>query len=312
MTVSNARPWVGLFDSFAERPFAGNVAGVVLSAEVLPAETMALVARELAAPTTGFVAVDDAVRQGSASVRFFTPKQEIDACGHVTLAIAQALLLRRVWPATNRAHRVLAKGGCCPIEFRSTGGGTEIEMRQRLSFIRDAPVRTRQVSDLLGGLRLHEELPLRVASTGLRHLLVPAASLDDLSGLAPDAAEVSRLAELAGVDTVAVFIIECTGPGRVDVRMRDLCAGIGDIEEPASGTTSGALTAYLYQLFDKLRCGSGQAVIRSGVEMGRPSRLEVGVGDVDGEVQLGLRGTARLVIEGALALDPVVTQIRSG
>lgn len=303
MTVGT-NPWVGLFDSFAERPFGGNVAGVVLSAQILPTRAMALIARELAAPTTGFVAVDDAALRGSASARFFTPRQEIDACGHVTVAIVQALLLRKVWSAIDSGHLVLAKGGVFPITVEPSGDATTIEMSQRLLFVRDTPVSARQVSDLLGGLRLREDLPLRVASTGLRHLIVPAKSLPDLSGLRIEAAAVGELAELAGVDTIAVFVIEATQPGRAHVRLRDLCAGIGDLEESASGTTSGALTAYLYELLADLREGQAQVVIRSGVEMGRPSRIEVGVTHGDGEVQLAVRGTAQLVLEGSLAVDP--------
>jgi PhzF family phenazine biosynthesis protein len=305
VTASITRPWVGLFDSFAERPFGGNVAGVVLSAEALPEQAMALVARELAAPTTGFVAVDAAARQGSATVRFFTPKQEIEACGHVTVAIAQALLLRQVWSATDRGHRVTAKGGSYPIGVETVGDASEIEMIQRLSFIQDAPVRAGQVSDLLGGLRMREDLPLRVASTGLRHLMVPAASLADMSDLALDAAAVGELAELAGVDTIAIFVIERTRPGLIHVRMRDLCASIGDLEEPASGTTSGALTAYLHQLIEDLSQGPGQAVVRSGVEMGRPSRIVVGVTEGEGGIQLSVRGTAQLMLEGTLVVDPL-------
>jgi PhzF family phenazine biosynthesis protein len=297
-------PWVGLFDSFADRPFGGNVAGVVLSAQVLPDRAMALIARELAAPTTGFVALDDAAFAGLANARFFTPRQEIDACGHVTVAIAQALLLRGVWSATERDYRVFAKGGSYPIAVEPAADRTTIEMSQRLLFIGDAPVLSRNVSDLLRGLRLREDLPLRVASTGLRHLMVPAESLADLRGLRLEAAAIAELAELAGVDTIAVFVVEGTRPGQVRVRLRDLCAGIGDLEESASGTTSGALTAYLYELLTDLRHGHGQVVIRSGVEMGRPSRVEVGVTHDDAGLRLAVRGTAQLVLEGVLVVDP--------
>jgi PhzF family phenazine biosynthesis protein len=304
MISGTGNPWVGLFDSFAERPFGGNVAGVVLSTEVLPERAMALVARELAAPTTGFVTVDAATRRGSATVRFFTPRQEIDACGHVTVAVAQALLLRQVWSTTSSEHQVLAKGGTYPIAISSAGDGPVIEMSQRLSYVREAPVPARQVSKLLGGLRLREDLPLRVAGTGLRHLIVPAASLDALSGLRPDATAIAELAELAAVDTVAGFLIERVEPGSVRVRMRDLCAGIGDLEEPASGTTSGALAAYLHESLTDLPAGLRQVIVRSGVEMGRPSRIEVRIDESDGGIRLGVRGTARLVLDGTLTIDP--------
>jgi len=75
-----------------------------------------------------------------------------------------------------------------------------------------------------------------------------------------------------------------------------LCAGIGTIEEAASGTTSGALALYLEQQ----RQLDGRAlVIEQGVEMGRPSRIEVVLAPPD---QVTVRGEARKILEGTLVL----------
>jgi trans-2,3-dihydro-3-hydroxyanthranilate isomerase len=297
------KPWVGLFDSFATRTFGGNVAGVVLTDEPLTERTMALIARELAVSTTGFVTVDQGVREGTATVRFFTPQEEIEACGHVTLALVQALLLHRVWSVDGTEHRVLAAGGNFPIGIEVASDRTVIEMRQRLQFIRDASVSKREVSDKLG-LELSDELPLRVASTGLRHLIVPAASVGELGKMRLDRQSILELARRAEVDTIAVLAVTEIAFTLVQIRMRDLCAAIGDVEEAASGTTSGAIAAYLSGLMPELKELPSTVRIVMGVEMDRPSRIEVVIENGGlGELLLRVRGTAQLILEGTLILD---------
>jgi hypothetical protein len=74
-----------LYDAFAARRFGGNVAGVVISQTAISPALMQNIASELGAPTTGFAHVR--ARQ-PVSIRFFTPRQEIGACGHATVATA--------------------------------------------------------------------------------------------------------------------------------------------------------------------------------------------------------------------------------
>ncbi|WP_433248214.1 PhzF family phenazine biosynthesis protein [Actinomadura nitritigenes] len=76
-----------LVDVFAERPFTGNPAAVVLL-EAPPDEAwMRAIAAEVHQPTTAFV-----WREGDAwGVRWFTPARELPLCGHATLAAAHVL-----------------------------------------------------------------------------------------------------------------------------------------------------------------------------------------------------------------------------
>jgi len=77
-----------LVDAFTDEPYAGNAAGVVPEADDLSAAQMQAIARELSASETAFVSdSDDADRK----VRYFTPTQEVDLCGHATIA-SHALL----------------------------------------------------------------------------------------------------------------------------------------------------------------------------------------------------------------------------
>ena len=84
--------------------------------------------------------------------------------------------------------------------------------------------------------------------------------------------------------------------------MRDLCAAIGAVEEPASGTTSGALAIALANA-SVLTPQQPRLVVTMGVEMGRPSLLSVQV-DFDGSRPTAARllGRSRLVLAGRVVI----------
>lgn len=74
-------------DAFAEAAFKGNPAGVCLLDEDMPDEWMRAVAAEMRHSETAFVLEVD----GRISLRWFSPKVEVDLCGHATLATAHVL-----------------------------------------------------------------------------------------------------------------------------------------------------------------------------------------------------------------------------
>ena len=74
-----------IVDAFTDRPLGGNPAGVVLlGEEAFPDESLMIkVAAELRYSETAFV------RRLSATeyhLRYFTPKAEVELCGHATIA----------------------------------------------------------------------------------------------------------------------------------------------------------------------------------------------------------------------------------
>lgn len=71
-------------DAFSDRPFAGNPAAVCPLAEWLPDKTLLSIAAENNLAETAFV-VEEA---GRLHIRWFTPANEVDLCGHATLATA--------------------------------------------------------------------------------------------------------------------------------------------------------------------------------------------------------------------------------
>ena len=89
-----------IVDAFTDQPFGGNPAGVVLlEGAPFPTETLMLqVAAELRYSETAFVR---RLSPTEYHLRYFTPKAEVELCGHATIATFSLL------------HQMqLAKGEC--------------------------------------------------------------------------------------------------------------------------------------------------------------------------------------------------------
>jgi predicted PhzF superfamily epimerase YddE/YHI9 len=74
-------------DAFTEKPFAGNPAGVCILLDSREDSWMQNVAREMNLSETAFLQK----RGDGFNLRWFTPANEVDLCGHATLASAHIL-----------------------------------------------------------------------------------------------------------------------------------------------------------------------------------------------------------------------------
>ncbi len=77
--------------AFTSRPFAGNPAGVCLLEKWLPDALLQSIAAENNLAETAFIVP----RDGEYELRWFTPTNEVDLCGHATLASAHVLFRHR-------------------------------------------------------------------------------------------------------------------------------------------------------------------------------------------------------------------------
>jgi PhzF family phenazine biosynthesis protein len=75
-------------DSFTDKPFAGNPAGVCILEKSRDERWMRNVAREMNLAETAFLQPRN---DGAFDLRWFTPAVEVDLCGHATLASAHVL-----------------------------------------------------------------------------------------------------------------------------------------------------------------------------------------------------------------------------
>jgi len=78
-----------IVDSFTDKAFKGNPAGVCILEKDLRDKKMLLIAQELGLSETAFIKKQKA--DNTYSIRFFSPKMEIPLCGHATLASSKVV-----------------------------------------------------------------------------------------------------------------------------------------------------------------------------------------------------------------------------
>jgi PhzF family phenazine biosynthesis protein len=289
-----------LVDAFTDEPFAGNAAGIVPEADGLSATQMQAIARELSASETAFLSTtDDADRR----IRYFTPTQEVDLCGHATIA-SHALLAADgvIEPGT---HTLKTNVGVLDIEVQDDG---VVWMTQSRPEVETVDVDYDRVADALGldpaTLRdVGADLPIARATTGLPFLIVPVNFLEALSGVQPDLGAIEALADEYDATGIYAFTFD-TLDAESTLHARMFAPGAGVDEDPVTGTASGACGAYLdtYEAFDELpddlRFEQGHFVDRGGIV-----RVDVGVDD-RGRKQVRVGGEAAVALDGTLTVPP--------
>jgi len=107
---------IAIVDAFTETPFRGNPAAVCLCRGPLPDDRMQRIAGEMNLSETAFVDPD---LEGGFFLRWFTPRCEVELCGHATLAAAHLLWEEGRVPA-DEPIRFQTRSG--PLTCRSAAG----------------------------------------------------------------------------------------------------------------------------------------------------------------------------------------------
>jgi trans-2,3-dihydro-3-hydroxyanthranilate isomerase len=253
-----------LVDVFCERPLEGNQLCVVPEPIDLDDAARQALAKEIGFSETTFVTEAGGDRY---AMRIFTPAQELPFAGHPTLGTAFVLVSegRVVTPCTQ-----VVKAGEIALEV-DVGGGFA-RMRQ-LPPTFGAAFDDRGLAARAAGLEpedLRTDVPMRVVSTGLPHLMVPVREPDALGRAVRVGALVGEVCRATGAESMYLFAITDEG---VTARMFDWETGVG--EDPATGSAAGPLGAYLAEC--ELGGMPGSVRIRQGERVGRPSVLEVEV-----------------------------------
>lgn len=225
-------------DAFTGRVFGGNPAAVCPLEAWLPDATLQAIAAENNLSETAFFVPEG----GDFKLRWFTPANEVDLCGHATLATG-ALILTRLDPSRSSAR------------FHTQSGVLEVA-RDGDWFTMDFPVRpgktvepSAAVAEALG------RAPVELLQ-GERDYLAVFAREEDVRGLAPD---FSRLETLERPGMIV------TAPGNeVDFVSRFFIPAFGISEDPVTGSAHCTLTPYWAKRLGKSTLTARQISARGG------------------------------------------------
>ncbi len=261
-----------LFDVFAERPFQGNQLAVFPDPGGLGDGAMQRLANELNLAESIFL-----TRTGNdarpASVRIFTPAREVLFAGHPTVGATIAIADVLKWVPQSVTEFVLEERvGDVAVRVERSGETT--------AWLRTPPVDFRKTFDRSLGAaalslpseRVRSDLPVQIVSAGNPFLYVPLVDAQAVDAAALDVRALGKFLTKSD-DIVGVFLFAQTERGTYS-RMFAPMSGIA--EDPATGSATGPLYAFLFQN-GALKTPDAWFIAEQGVKLGRRSVLHVRV-----------------------------------
>lgn len=285
-----------IYDSFTNEKFKGNPAGVVLDGKGLGEDQMQLIARELGYPETVFIFKDDS----KIKVRFFTPKEEIDLCGHATIAYGTALVESGMINVNEGENRIDIETnlGILPIIITMANKKIKNIMMYQASpklskdFILDREKLAKSLNISKDNFR--EDIDIVKAYTGVWDLMIPLKSKEALDNIDGNMNLIKELSRELGIISLHPFYLD----ENKQLYARNLAPIVDIDEEAATGTSNGALTYYLYSL--GIVKDREEISVIQGEQMGRKSEIRGKIQLENGEVKVLIGGTALKIIEGNL------------
>lgn len=253
-------------DSFTNQAFQGNPAGVVVLQEVKTNSWMVSVAAEMNLSETAFL-----IQKGEKyHLRWFTPKVEVELCGHATLASAHILweqgFLEKGEPAVfeTLSEELSAKKVDNWIEMDFPGfSSKKVKLNQ-------------SILDSLGGS------PLQALEIG-ENLMLEYSDPEEISDLNPDMLQVGEL-PYQGV------IVTSRSDGQpYDFVSRYFAPQVGINEDPVTGSAHSCLAPFWSARLGKDELTAYQASARGG-----EIRMRI-AGD-----RVRIRGQAKTIFSGEL------------
>lgn len=228
-------------DSFTDKPFSGNPAGVCILEEPADENWMQDVAKEMAVSETAFLYPDD---EGY-NLRWFAPDAEVDLCGHATLASAH-VLWEKGYLGKDETARFLTKSGVLTATFND--GWIEL----------DFPALGEEQADAPDGLIEALGTEPKYVGRNVFDYIIEVGSESELRSIEPD------LSMLARITTRGVVVTSLSGSEKYDFVSRLFAPAIGIPEDPVTGSSHCCLGPYWMKRLGRDTFSAYQASRRGG------------------------------------------------
>lgn len=292
-------------DVFTDSTFGGNPLAVMTDARGLSGEQMLAITREFNYSESTFVLPPEDPAN-TARVRIFTPAEEIPFAGHPNVGTAVALA---------RAGSVFGKPVGETVRFEEGIGTVSIDILRAGGSVAGAqftapgtaalgPVYDAEaIAGCIGlpadTVRTDRHAPRQV-TLGIGFIFVELRDRDALARCEPSPERFRVNLPDAATRDVYCYVRDGDGP-EIGIRARMFAPMHGIVEDPATGSAAAMLGA----LLSSVTPGAEDLAVSidQGVEMGRPSRLEVGIARSTGAVErITVAGGAVSVMAGRLTI----------
>ncbi len=295
-------------DVFTDVAFGGNPVAVFPNVPALSNRGFQQIAREMNLSETVFVQ-PPSQPEAQIKLRIFTPTHEIPFAGHPVLGTCHVLGSLRHFPIEEPITRIYYECniGVFPAELYILKGVIDrVVMSQPAPQFIELVEKVEDLFDITRALGLHRNditqlpFPVEVVSTGLPVMIVPVRSLTAVKSIVTDHAAVDEICGRFGANGIMVFST-MTVEDYSTVHTRMFATPIGIDEDPATGSASGALGAYLVKNGVVEVGPTTEIVAEQGYEIDRPSRILIQVFSDDDIIQsVKVGGQVVMVAEGKM------------
>ena len=228
-------------DAFSFEIFKGNQAGVVIleEKENYPTETlMKNIAAELKHSETAFVKKVD---NKKFKIRYFTPIEEVELCGHATISVFSALRELKLITTGKYIAETLAGN----LEIRVDKDFIWMDMSSpKIEYIFNLD----EIKEIYSAFNLdiaqaQKNLIPKIVNTGLSDIIIPIKNKEVLDNFIMNKEKVIELSKKYKVVGAHLFTLDKNK--KVTAFCRNIAPLVGIDEECATGTSNGALTHYL-------------------------------------------------------------------
>lgn len=277
-------------DVFARSTGGGNPLGVIVDGNGWSTEQMQSFARWTNLVETTFLLAPVAP-SASYRVRIFTPTREIAFAGHPSVGSAHAALESGVAQARGGLLVQECEAGLIEIRSEGMGGNRELFVQAPTAHVLHTGVDSEpRLRGLLGNVALGA-LPPAFVEGGRRWWLAEFESELELRAWQPDHSAIAELA--AASDSLGLCVFARSEAADDDLVVRAFPAGVGIVEDPASGAANGLIAAYIAQADPADPLTRGYRVSQ-GREMGHDAAIRIDYRD--GGVWVG--GRTNTIVSG--------------
>ena len=289
-------------DVFAATAGGGNHLGVVIGADTWSSAAMQRFARWTALVETTFL-LPPTDPKASYRVRIFTPHKEIPFAGHPSSGSAHAALACGLVEPRDGMLWQECGAGVLPIRVEGHGAERELLLQSPPSRI----VATgHEAHPLLASTLARVEpgaLPPALIDGGRRWWLAGLADEASLRAWQPDHAAIGALAQAS--DSMGLCVFARSAHADYQLVVRAFPAGVGVVEDPASGAANGLIAAYIAQVEPHGLLSHGY-LVSQGREVGHDACL---IARIDGTATW-IGGRSHTVVDGSL--DWVTRDVSTG
>ncbi|WP_054743859.1 PhzF family phenazine biosynthesis protein [Cellulosilyticum ruminicola] len=285
-------------DAFTNENFQGNQAPVIINADALTEDEMQKIATELNASETVFVSSSKAA---DFRTRYFTPKTEVNVCGHGTVAAYYVLSKLGMIGKSKITHETNI--GVLPIniERNALEEPTQIMMHQQNPKFIEVSVSREEIAEALNVdvSALMEEYPIQNVSTGRMKLIIPIVNRKTLVAMKPDFNKIYNICKKLDTNGFHLFSFDTLDLESITVA-RHFAPTVGVNEDPVTGIAAGALGCYLVKYCrDRIECSENMKfIMEQGDHMNKKGRIHVHIKMTDSTISsVKVGGSARVLFE---------------